>query len=202
MRNNFDHVAPFYDALASFIFGNELEKAQRLLLNDIPPGSRVLIVGGGSGKILEWLPKDLGLTVAYVELSAKMIELARKRSFKGKRITYLQEDVRKVSGDYDVVIANFFLDCFDQHALPEIIKKLNELLVKDGKLLVTDFSMPTNLRQSLLLKSMHIFFRIASRLESKKLRDIKHHVLAADFVIRKEKYSSNQLIFSALFEKS
>lgn len=50
---NFNWVAPFYDALSFLVFGRRLQRAQTVFLDQIPAGASVLIVGGGTGWLLE-----------------------------------------------------------------------------------------------------------------------------------------------------
>ncbi|MEZ4686196.1 MAG: hypothetical protein R3B47_09055 [Bacteroidia bacterium] len=52
---SFNRLAPVYDFLASLVFGNRIRQAQRWLLDFIPEGSSILILGGGTGWILEEL---------------------------------------------------------------------------------------------------------------------------------------------------
>ena len=201
MKNNFNIVAPFYDALARLVFGYRLELAQQYFLEEVKPNTQVLIVGGGSGKILEWLPKDLNLKVDYVELSDGMLNRAMKREQHGNHISFKRKDVFEVNDSYNIIITNFFLDCFPEEKLIEVITHLNARLKEKGAWLVTDFSLPANSRQRILLWTMHTFFRLLARLESTKLQDIRGILALSGLKIRKEKLFSEQLIFSAVYRK-
>jgi len=81
MAANFNNSAWFYDPLSRVVYGKALVNAQSWLLNYIPKKANVLIVGGGTGWILEELtrihPDDL--TITYVEIAANMIALSEKR---------------------------------------------------------------------------------------------------------------------------
>ncbi|WP_332369451.1 class I SAM-dependent methyltransferase [Spirosoma telluris] len=79
-RGNFDWIAPVYDTLAFIVFGHRLKQAQVVFLNRIPPTASVLIVGGGSGWLLEQiLRKREPKQVVYLETSAQMLALASQR---------------------------------------------------------------------------------------------------------------------------
>ena len=69
MSNNFNTIAPVYDFLAKMVFGRSLERAQAAFLSDLETKvkAKVLIVGGGTGKVLELLPEGLDLQIDYVE---------------------------------------------------------------------------------------------------------------------------------------
>lgn len=200
MKNDFDIIAPIYDALARVVFGRSLDSAQQTFLTHIEANSRVLIVGGGTGKILEWLPEDLGLKVDYIELSKGMLHKASSRTSKGNHVQFLCQDVREMKGNYDIIIANFFLDCFSSKDLEAILLHLKRLLNSRGKLFVTDFY-PTNVwHQKLLIQSMHWFFRMVTRLEADELLDIHEKVKAANLLPVELKFFRRGSIFSAVYQ--
>src|SRR6185295_7486640 len=74
----YDLLAPFYDALSSIVFGNSMYRAQVHLLSDIPPGSKVLVLGGGTGR---WL-REVSIQrfhpeITYIDSSHGMLKRAR-----------------------------------------------------------------------------------------------------------------------------
>ena len=75
--NDFNFIAPFYDVLARIVFGNAILKAQTTHLSEINENDQVLILGGGTGKLLEHIP--FCDRVDYVEKSEKMIRIAKRR---------------------------------------------------------------------------------------------------------------------------
>jgi tRNA (cmo5U34)-methyltransferase len=110
--NDFNGIASVYDALASMVFGKNLIKSQHHFLHVIPDYATVLIVGGGSGELLQTLlqqkPK---CQVVYVDASERMIELARQRVQNAARVTFLcgTESVEMPVPAFTVVITNFYL---------------------------------------------------------------------------------------------
>ena len=79
-QSNFNLIAPVYDFLAKMVFGSHLKKAQTIFLNQIKEGDRVLVVGGGTGWILEELNQlNKPIKVVYVEPSTKMMSLSKAR---------------------------------------------------------------------------------------------------------------------------
>lgn len=198
-NNNFNRIAPFYDLLVKVIFGSKLEYAQKAFINNINQGTRLLIIGGGTGSILEWLPENKQLKIDYVELSAVMLKKAKKRPQKGNSVTFLEQDVLDVIGSYDIIIANFLLDCFNEKHLELVVNHLRKSLDKEGELYVTDFCPPSNKKQNLLLRLMHVFFRVTSRLESRRIKDIHQYILNARFKVNEEEVLFNQLVFSRVY---
>lgn len=201
MKNNFNIIAPIYDVLARVVFGYQLELAQRRFLDDIRADARVLIVGGGTGKILEWLPENSNLAINYVELSEGMMRHAKQRYKNGNHVSFCTQDILETKGDYDVIITNFFLDCFEREKLDNVIAHTHALLKSGGTWLVTDFALPTNAKQRMLLRTMHTFFKLIASLESTALQDIKGRLGGVGLKLNKEAFFSKQLIFSAVFKK-
>src|SRR6187402_1340927 len=77
--NGFDRLAPVYDKLAGLVFGKAIVDAQLVFLDRVRAGDRILILGGGTGWLLEkLLRKQPVCEVWYVESSSRMIELTRQ----------------------------------------------------------------------------------------------------------------------------
>jgi len=201
VKNNFDRVAPIYDLLAKFVFAKKLENIQRQYLNEIPEGAKILIVGGGTGKLLEWLPAEKSLTVTYLELSEKMLLKAKRRVLDDIYVTFQQGDVLEVQGEYEVVIAHFFLDCFDEKLLIKVLNRLNGILKNDGKLFVADFKLNDKLKDKWLSKLMHQFFRLVSNLSSKELKDLHKLTLENGFKQVSYKTLYDEQLYAAIYEK-
>jgi ubiquinone/menaquinone biosynthesis C-methylase UbiE len=168
--NNFDPVANFYDALKWLVFGNALDNAAVHYFYRIPPGSRVLIIGGGTGKLLSELPKDL--SVDYLEKSRKMIIRAKQNADQSD-ILFVHEDVFHFQPGqrYDAVIAPFVLDCFQKDRVSTLLKAIYAWLREDGILLVADFRPSRTWYQEKLLSTMYWFFGWSTGLEGKHLLD-------------------------------
>lgn len=201
MKNNFDKVAKVYDALAALVFGDKLDKAQQTFVNKLKCNEKILIIGGGTGKILEWLPQDAGLMVDYLELSSQMIEKARKRRSKALETNFIQDDIMMHEGKYDVIIANFFLDCFNEEQLVRVIEKIESLMKVKGKLIVADFSLSTGQRDQLLNKLMHRFFKLVANLESDHLKDIRGIILQSEFIETHYRDFDRGQLFSGVYCK-
>ena len=73
----YDRLAPYYDQLGQLIYGKAIASAQHAQIEHLPIGARVLIVGGGTGKVLEHLVQQKPQEVIYVDISKAMISEAR-----------------------------------------------------------------------------------------------------------------------------
>ncbi len=176
MTNNYNKIAIFYDIISRLIFGKSIINAQINLLKYIPVNSSVLIVGGGTGWVLEELSKihSEGLRIFYVEVSSKMILLAKKRDCKQNEIYFLNQSAESFlsSDQYDVVMTPFFFDNFLKDKTEIIFNKLNGMLKSDGLWLFADFVNEKNktvVWQKFLLKIMYSFFRVTCNIEAGKL---------------------------------
>lgn len=194
--NNFDFIAPFYDQLAKLVFGKALLQAQLIHLTQIEENDHVLILGGGTGRILEQFP--ICNQIDFVEKSKKMIMLAKKRMVK-RHIDFKYCDFfeYKPNRKYDIVICPFFLDCFNQEQLEEVLNKIKLMLSKNGHLLVADFRSTKSNRW--ILRIMHLFFRLFANLEARYLLDIHQMVISAGFEVEKEKFLHRKQLFSRLY---
>jgi len=182
------------------VFGRKLYKAECYFLNQINSGAKILIVGGGNGELLKHLPVDCH--VEYVEFSRKMIAHARKIPCSCE-VNFIWSDYLKYEPEikYDWVIANFFLDVFNEVNLGKACHKLYGELGVTGRLIVTDFQDTAQWRGKLMLKLMHWFFRIVSGLESSQIKPISQFLQKAGFNIQRRQNFSRGKIFSIIFKK-
>src|SRR4051812_32528818 len=118
MKRSYDAVAGVYDILAGIFIGKALRDAQIYLVQYISAGSKILIVGGGTGWILEEITRIhyRGLQIDYLDISANMISKARKRDIGQNEVRYiLQSAASDFEGDnYDVILTPFFFDNFTE----------------------------------------------------------------------------------------
>lgn len=171
-QNNYDRVASLYDRLSRLVFHRSQVDAQVSLLPYIPAGSQVLIVGGGTGWILEQLPPQ-GLQVTYVEISANMIALSKKRNLHQNNVVFIHLPIESfvAEHDFDVILTPFLFDNFAPERAVPVFNQLHHLLRKNGLWLFTDFEKSRWWHQ-LLLRTMYTFFRLVAAVEAKSLYDM------------------------------
>lgn len=169
---SFDIIAPVYDLLSRMVYGKSIVTAQKYFLKYIPEGAHVLIVGGGTGWIIEELfAVNKTCSVVYIEASQKMLQKARNRmdSNDQSRIQFILQSEMPSEGSYDVIITNFFMDVFPSAKLIYIIQQLKDRVVDNGRWIVTDFIDDGKRWQRILLKLMYTFFRNVSKIEAATL---------------------------------
>ncbi|MGY3213410.1 class I SAM-dependent methyltransferase [Mucilaginibacter sp. HD30] len=178
MANNYDNAAWFYDGLSRLVFGKAIVNTQVYLLQYINPLSKILIVGGGTGWILEKLTAlhPASLEITYVEVSAKMMATSAKRHTGANDVTFITSAVENVvfPSDFDVVVTPFLFDNFSDTTAQKVFNHLNLALKPDGLWLYADFELTDKLWQKMLLKTMHTFFKILCGVEATKLPGVKH----------------------------
>lgn len=174
MVNNYDRIASSYDRLSRLVFFNAQTHAQKVQLPFIAPGSNILIVGGGTGWILEAIAEihPKGITITYLEISANMIKLAQKVNAGGNKVQFIQGAIEDqlLEQTYDVIITAFLFDNFAEPRAILVFQKLHQRLKDDGLWLFSDFSQTHNKNwHSLLLKLMYAFFKRIAQVEASSL---------------------------------
>lgn len=176
MAANYNNSAWFYDGLSRLVYGRALVNAQVYLLKYIPANSNVLIVGGGTGWILEELTRihPTGLTITYVEIAPNMMALSKKRDKGGNAVIFINDAIERVAlpAGFDVTLTPFLFDNFREETLQKVFAGINALLKPNGLWLNCDFQLTGKWWQRMLLKSMFIFFRLVCGIEATRLPGI------------------------------
>ncbi|GAB3882085.1 class I SAM-dependent methyltransferase [Spirosoma agri] len=182
----FDWVAPVYDRIASLVFGRKLQQAQVVFLDAIPANASVLLVGGGTGWLLEQLLiQRKPRRVLYLEASARMVALSSQRMIETETLGSVEFRVssditRPINEQFDVVITPFLLDLFPEVKLRDsLIPQLRNALDPTGIWLVTDFIRTDVWWQKALLWSMIQFFRLTAGIETKRLANWQARLIEA-----------------------
>ena len=180
MQNNYSPVAGYYDLLIQLIFGKTEINAQVEMLRFVFPRNRVLIVGGGTGWILEKIAAfyPSGLQITYVEPSVGMMARARKRNWGGNEVSFVELPVEEFVGEggYDCILTGFLFDNFYQEHAASVMRSLDVLLRDGGYWLFADYYYPKRggaWWQGLLLRSMYWAARLICRVEASELPDMK-----------------------------
>jgi len=173
VEKGFSLLAPFYDLLADIVFGKAIIESQSSFFSTISPNSRVLILAGGTGRILRRLDKcGIPITVDFVDTSDGMLKRAMNRNFKNLNATFGKK-VPTHEKIYDVVIIAFFFDMLSREEVMGELEKLKILTKDDGKILFTDFQVakeyPSRIWQRLLLFLMYGFFKVVVGIKTQRL---------------------------------
>ena len=188
MLNAYNRIARFYDLLAKIVYGNAIIKAQTHFIDKIPVNSRILIIGGGSGKILKHFQKpNFNYTIDYVEASSEMLRLTKKKTNDTQCINFIHGTQEILTQQYDVIITAFFLDLFQRDELHNVILKLKKHHRKNGLWIISDFYPSKNILHKTLYFFTKTFFKITTKLEVNELYKFEQFVLDNNYVTTQSK---------------
>jgi ubiquinone/menaquinone biosynthesis C-methylase UbiE len=214
--HSFNFIAPVYDQLAAWVFGQSIKQAQLDTLTWIPLNGSVLVIGGGTGWYLRALLEQHKIKkVVYIEASEKMLALTRKKiASLLPELTDMEIELRLGTEDtlhpteqFDIVITHFFLDVFEPLQLNKIACQLKDVLRPEGLWLIADFRLPEQKIgiaywwKKLLVKSMLFFFRVTSRITARQLPEFPELFAAMHMQLVNEHSYYNDLIVSSVYKK-
>jgi ubiquinone/menaquinone biosynthesis C-methylase UbiE len=206
MSANYNNAAWFYDRLASLVFGRALINTQVYLLQYIPQKANILIVGGGTGWILEEIARkhQAGLSITYVEVSDNMIGLSKKRNAGVNTVVFINDAIENVTvvADFDIVLTPFLFDNFTERTLKEVFNHIDKMLKPDALWLNADFQLTGKWWQPLLLKIMFLFFRALCHIEAKQLPKIERCFIQNNYYAIAHKTFFNYFMMAKVYQKS
>lgn len=207
MKGSYDNVASYYEWLSKLFFGNAIQQSQIFLTNSIPPESKILIIGGGTGWILEAIATKHaeGLYITYIDISKKMIEISKTKNTKNNKIDFINKSILdlELNSKYDVIITPFILDNLIEENVEIIINKLSGSLVNKGLWLHSDFEVQKNtVGQQLLMKSMYLFFKVTCNIEATRLPETNSKLKIKGFELISSKKFFHNFIVSNIYQKS
>jgi ubiquinone/menaquinone biosynthesis C-methylase UbiE len=210
---SFDLLAPHYRWLERILAGDKLQRCRTAFLNDVPAPRAVLLLGEGNGRCLEELLR-VWPTAQFtcLDASARMLNCARVRlSAKGldlAAVNFIHADVLEwtpPSGHFDLLVTNFFLDCFRPDQLAALVPRLAQSAKPDARWLLADFCEPpaglVKWRARLILRSMYVFFRLATRLPATRLTTPDSFLRQGGFALRQRRTFEWGLLHSDLWER-
>ena len=209
MSNNYDPIARYYDSLSRLVFGRSEIDAQVGMLPFVQAGSRVLIVGGGTGWILEELAAlhPAGLRIVYVESSGKMMALSKARGCGENVVEFVQLPVEQfVTEDrYDCILTGFVFDNFSATGAGYVFRLLDGLLCDGGRWLFADFCLQRGVVkfwQTLMLKTMYGLARLICGVDARQLPDTDPLFAAAGYRPLQRAYYYARFIKAIVYEKA
>jgi demethylmenaquinone methyltransferase/2-methoxy-6-polyprenyl-1,4-benzoquinol methylase len=160
MRDKYKLVGPIYDWLSAFYSGKSIHRCKVAMLDKLRPGDRVLFAGVGHGRDAVHAAR-LGADVTVVDLSATMLKKFQanleREGIVDVRIRQVHSDIMLVEEfeQYDMVVANFFLNVFEQDMMLRVLAHLIRLGRPGAHIVVGDFSFPTGNVFSRLFKTLY-----------------------------------------------
>jgi len=199
---NCDLIAPHYWWIERLGMGRMLERRRRWFLPELTRARRALVLGDGDGRFLrELLRQNPAVHADYVDLSSRMLELARDKSG-GERVNYYRADARTLEfprEEYDLIATHFFFDCFDASELDTLIGRISAAAKPGARWVVSEFRVPS-LAARLAVRALYLFFRITTGLKTSRLTDHRPILETHGFQLESARPSRGGLVVSELWE--
>ena len=193
-RPSFDRLAPAYQFLERITFGPLLHRCRVAYLDQLSGCRHALVLGDGDGRFLaDLLRANPTVRVDSLDISPGMISLARCRVQRipgaAGRVRFVIADARTdplPGSGYDLVVTNFFLDCFGPADLARVVDRVAvvcgpEAIWVDGDFRIPGSGWPRRVAH-VVLAAMYLFFRIVTRLPAGRLTDAAPLIAARGFV--------------------
>jgi trans-aconitate methyltransferase len=178
---NFDRLAAHYHWMEKLFAGGLMQRCRTTFLARTKNCRRALLVGEGTGKFLvELLRFNPQIQIICVEHCEGMIEQTRERlaaeKLDGARVQFKQMDALDWTPPlekFDLVVTNFFLDCFRAEQLQKLVPLLAASTTADAVWLLADFRVPESgwrrWRAKIMLAMLYAFFKLTTALSANRL---------------------------------
>ena len=209
---SFDCLAPHYRWMEWLLAGGKLQRCRTAFLPLLPPPRHALLLGEGNGRFLvEFLRAHPGTRFTCVDLSQRMLQraqatLARARLdiSAGRFIHADALDWLPSTETFDLIVSNFFLDCFPPEALEAVIRRVRQTAAPSARWLIADFREPSHgwrrWRARCILGLMYSFFRRLTALPTKRLTPPDEMLERAGFKLAARQLHEWGLLHSDLWE--
>lgn len=209
---SFDRLAPHYRWMEAVLVGGLMQRCRTHWMNEVRDSRHALFVGEGNGRMLEACATALPeCRFTVLDRSEEMLRQARRRwkqSGGSQPITFEQADLRYSSavGDkYDLIVTNFFLDCFSPEELPQVISNISLSASARSRWLVADFCLPQNgwrrARARASLALAYGFFRVTTGISARRITPPDDALSAAGFVLQKREHFNFGMLNADLWER-
>ena len=178
---NFDRLAAHYHWMERLFAGGLMQRCRTAFLPRAINCRHALLVGEGTGRFLvELLRLNPQMQITCVEHCEGMLQQVRERLFRerldGSRIQFHQTDALQWTppkGKFDLVVTNFFLDCFRADQLQKLVPLLAGGATTQAIWLLADFRVPERgwrrWRANAILSSLYTFFKLMTSLSASRL---------------------------------
>jgi demethylmenaquinone methyltransferase/2-methoxy-6-polyprenyl-1,4-benzoquinol methylase len=166
MRDKYKYIGPAYDFLSNLYSGKNIHrcKTDMLYVETVKPGDRILFAGVGHGRDAI-RAAELGAAVTVVYLSETMLRkfsYAQQQEAPQLTIHRIHSDIMKVEDfdHYDMVVANFFLNVFDEDVMVRVLEHLIRLGKPEARIVVGDFCYPTGNIFARMFKKLYWYMAV------------------------------------------
>jgi len=168
---NFDYIAPYYSLGEKLCFGEKLNFHRTLFPQVLRSSGKILLLGEGRGKFLEFLLKENNsCEVVVIESSKRMAESIYNLIPCGDRfrVEIKNIPIEHFNSDhkFDLICSFFFWDCFSKNQIKRSIPLMLNLINNKGYWHNADFvdhrkiTCYHTLKNFILIRILYFFFGI------------------------------------------
>lgn len=210
---NFDYISPYYSLGEKYFFGEKLNFHRRLFPHTLRISNKVLLLGEGRGKFLQYLLKENNsCKITIIESSKRMAEsiynlIPHRDRFrveiKNISIKHFKSDHR-----FDLICSFFFWDCFSEYQLNHHIPLMIDFLGNKGYWHNADFVDVSKIncyqtfKNFIFIRSLYLLFNYTTGLNVNKVFPVCSLILNNNMRLIRSVESSNKLLKSDLFRKT
>jgi len=210
---SFDLLAPHYRWMEWVLAGGKLQRCRTTFLEDVRKAKSVLLLGEGNGRFLKaFVGINNTSNITVLDASAAMLKQAQRRIDAidpNRRVEYIHADVFAWSPPpqrFDLIVTNFFFDCFRADQLEQLIPRLATSASEEAHWLVSDFCVPARgwarWRARGIIAAMYCFFRVVTRLPARAITPVAPLLEANGFQLQRSSPSEWGLLRTDLWKKS
>ena len=210
---SFDTLAPYYRWMESILAGGKMHRCRMAFLDQIPRPKNILLLGEGHGSgLVECCRRFAEAQIICVDASERMLAQARRQlarhRLNASRVAFTQADILNwlpSSKTYDLIVTNFFLDCFRPEQLEQLIPRIVDCSAPDATWLIADFQIPPSgwrrIRSRLIIWMLYVFFRMTTGLAARELTKPDSLLEKAGFTLHRRVESEWALLHSEWWQK-
>jgi ubiquinone/menaquinone biosynthesis C-methylase UbiE len=209
---SFDTLAPHYRWMERVLAGQKLQRCRTHFLQKIPTPERALLAGEGNGRFLvEFVRKFPTTEIVCLDASEKMLAAASASIAHANHssIEFIHADLfdwKSPSNHFDLIVTNFFLDCFTADQLGRVVPLLTNAATSNATWLLTDFCSARagwkRLRTQSILASMYVFFGFATKLPACQLTPPDTFLRAGGFELLDRAFFDWDLLHADLWQRT
>ena len=149
--------------------------------------------------------------VVLDQSEAMLIQAQRNwaRKAAGQRVTFQHADLRTwqgPDGGFDLVVTNFFLDCFTPEELRSVVANLGAAASHNARWLLADFVVPSagwrRWRARMVLALAYGFFRFTTGITARRIADPVNDLTAAGFALQHRERFNQGLLQADLWRRA
>lgn len=204
----FGRLARIYRWMEYFSFGPYLAVCRSIRLIEIGACHRCLLYGDGDGRFVARLVRQVPeMPVVAIDASDAMLRQAARRLPDTHRVRLVHADALACEpGDFpespfDLVISHFFLDCFSDAEIAQLLARIRGAVSKNALWIVSEFAIPRRApaRQigSLIIRSLYLAFGFLTGLKIRHLPDYGRMMREAGWQLEDRK----ELLFGLLISE-